>query len=236
MTLRNSYAMGNKSSSDAYPSFCWNDVETVFLDMDGTLLDKYYDDYFWEHFVPEMYSRHHDLEPEETKKQLLKIYQSVEGTLQWTDLDYWSHRLELDIPMLKKEIIHLVNILPHVTDFLYFLKKRGKNIYLITNAHPKTLAIKMEKVQLSHLFTQSICSKEVGAAKEQPEFWEKLQTLLSYDSTTTFFADDTEKVLDSAAAYGISHLVHIAKPSTRLPATFSKKYLSVINFKQCIVE
>ncbi len=27
-------------------------IKYVLLDMDGTLLDKYFDDYFWEHLVP----------------------------------------------------------------------------------------------------------------------------------------------------------------------------------------
>ena len=28
------------------PDFSWDDIETVMLDMDGTLLDKHFDDYF----------------------------------------------------------------------------------------------------------------------------------------------------------------------------------------------
>ena len=234
MNLHNSLISKTGICSEKTFDFSWENISTVFLDMDGTLLDKHYDDYFWEHYVPQVYSNRHDLRPMEAKEQLLAIYQSVEGTLQWTDLDYWSQRLDLDIPMLKREIIHLVKILPHVSEFLDFLQKKGKKTYLVTNAHPTTLAIKMEKIQLSHLFSRSICSQEVGAAKEQPEFWGKLQTLLPYDTTTTFFADDTEKVLDSAAAYGISNLVHIARPSSKLPAAFSDKYLSIVNFKQLI--
>ncbi|OIO27600.1 MAG: hypothetical protein AUJ60_08885 [Nitrospirae bacterium CG1_02_44_142] len=33
-----------------------NEIKYVLLDMDGTLLDKYFDDYFWEHLVPEKYA------------------------------------------------------------------------------------------------------------------------------------------------------------------------------------
>ncbi len=32
------------------------DIRYVLLDMDGTLLDKYFDDYFWEHLLPEKYA------------------------------------------------------------------------------------------------------------------------------------------------------------------------------------
>ena len=34
----------------------WNEVHTVLLDMDGTLLDLYFDNYFWQHFVTERYA------------------------------------------------------------------------------------------------------------------------------------------------------------------------------------
>jgi FMN phosphatase YigB (HAD superfamily) len=30
-----------------------DEIKYVLLDMDGTLLDKYFDDYFWEHLLPE---------------------------------------------------------------------------------------------------------------------------------------------------------------------------------------
>lgn len=202
--------------------------------MDGTLLDKYYDDYFWEHFVPEIYGAKNNVEPAAARTLLLETYRSVENTLQWTDLNYWSKRLNLDIAALKYEIRHMVNVLPHVTSFFDYLRTKGKKVNLITNAHPKALEIKMNQTGLSEYFQRMVCSQQVGAAKEQPEFWVKLQDILPYDKERTFFADDTEKVLHSAREYGIRHLVHIAKPSSRLPTRFSKYYPSINNFQELI--
>lgn len=214
------------------PDFSWRQIDAVFLDMDGTLLDKYYDDYFWEHYVPKAYSEKHNLHHPEARQQLLGIYRSVENTLRWTDLDYWSDRLGLDIAGLKQEISHLVNIHPHVVDFLAYMDNIGKKVYLITNAHPKALQIKMDKVKIEKWFDRLVCSQEVGAAKEQPEFWQKLQTLLPYDKESILFADDTEKVLHSAAGYGIRHLVHIARPSSRLDPYHSPRYPSILSFQE----
>jgi putative hydrolase of the HAD superfamily len=214
------------------PDFSWDLIDFVFLDMDGTLLDKYYDDYFWEHFVPEVYAAKNGLDIADARDLLLKTYRSVENTLQWTDLDYWSDRLRLDIVALKREISHLVNIHPHIIDYFEYMRRIGKKLYLVTNAHPKTLEVKMEQVNIENWFEQLICSKEVGAAKEQPEFWHKLQQILPYDAQRTLFADDTEKVLHSARAFGIRHLIHIAKPSSRLPAQFSEHYQSIENFQE----
>jgi putative hydrolase of the HAD superfamily len=214
------------------PDFSWDQIDCVFLDMDGTLLDKYYDDYFWEHFVPEVYAAKNRVDIADARKLLLKTYKSVENTLQWTDLDYWSDRLGLDIVALKREIGHLVNIHPYIIDYFEYMQRIGKKLYLVTNAHPKALEVKMEQVNIEKWFEQLICSKEVGAAKEQPEFWHRLQRILPYDSERTLFADDTEKVLHSARAFGIRHLIHIAKPSSRLPAQFSEHYQSIETFQE----
>lgn len=213
------------------PLFSWDTIDKVFLDLDGTLLDKHYDDYFWEHYVPEAYAVKHKVAPEECRALLLATYKSVESTLQWTDLDYWSDRLDLDIEALKKDIIHLVNIHPHVLDFLQHTLDMGKPTYLVTNAHPKTLAVKLGKIKIDESFTRIICSQDVGMAKEQVEFWDGLQKIEAFAKESTLFVDDTERVLDSAHSYGIKHLIHIAKPSSQLPAHFSKSYPSIENFQ-----
>jgi putative hydrolase of the HAD superfamily len=216
------------------PRFSWEGIDWVFLDMDGTLLDKYYDDFFWEQYVPEVYAAKNQVDIADARKFLLTTYRSVEDTLQWTDLDYWSDRLELDIAELKREISHMVNLHPHIIEYFEHMRRIGKKLYLVTNAHPKALAVKMEQVGIENWFERLICSKEVGAAKEQPEFWHNLQRLLPYDTKRTLFADDTEKVLHAARESGIRHLLHIAKPSSRLPAQFSAHYQSIINFQELI--
>lgn len=232
MNSKNSSQLRPEPAKGIRPEFSWMDIETVFLDMDGTLLDKYYDDYFWEHYVPETFAKKNNIDSLMARQHLLATYKSVADTLQWTDIDYWSDRLGLDIANLKKEVSHLVNILPHVIDFLAYMEELGKKVFLITNAHPKALQVKMNKVQLDTWFQRLICSQEVGAAKEQSQFWPKLHDILPYDKETTLFADDTEKVLHSAASYGIRHLIHIAKPSSRLAPQHSLRYPSIISFSE----
>ena len=39
----------------------WNAIDTVLVDMDGTLLDLSFDNYFWSEVVPERYARLHGL-------------------------------------------------------------------------------------------------------------------------------------------------------------------------------
>lgn len=216
------------------PDFSWSEIDTVFLDMDGTLLDKYFDDYFWEEFVPEQFAKENHLTPIEARKELLKRYKRVENTLQWTDLDYWSEQLGLDIPELKCKVDHLIRVHPYVIDFLKFLRKQNKEVHLITNAHSKTLEIKMRKTELGKWFDRIVCSEEVGEAKEQPLFWQRLESILRFNKERTLLADDTAKVLRSAKIYGLRHLIYIAKPSSRIDIKYSDEFPAIVYFKELI--
>lgn len=216
------------------PCLDWAALDTVLLDMDGTLLDKHFDDYFWEQYVPEHYSLVHDLTVAEAREELLRRYQRVENTLDWTDLDYWSAELGLDIPELKIRINHLIDVHPYVVDFLTFCRQAGKQVHLVTNAHSKTLAIKLERARIGPLFHRIVCAEEVGFAKEDLRFWQRLERLLGYDRTRTLLADDTEKVLRVADQAGIGALVFVARASSRKPPRFSRRYPSIEFFKELI--
>jgi HAD superfamily hydrolase (TIGR01509 family) len=226
--------MTNGTAAPITPEFSWADIDTILLDMDGTLLDKYFDDYFWEEFVPKVFAKVNNLTPEEAHKSLLARYERVENTLQWTDLDYWSEQLQLDIPELKCRIDHLIQVHPYVVDFLQFLQASGKDVHLVTNAHSKTLEIKMRKTELGPWFSRIVCSEEVGEAKEHPVFWDRLEKILGFEKERTLLADDTIKVLKSAQQYGIRHLIHVARSSSRLPTAFSPEFPSITYFKELI--
>ncbi|MEN8189561.1 MAG: HAD family hydrolase [Thermodesulfobacteriota bacterium] len=220
--------------SQIKPDFSWDDIDTVLLDMDGTLLDKYFDDYFWEEYVPKVYGEIHGLEDQQARKELLAKYQSVESTLAWTDLDYWSDRLGLNIPELKCKVDHLIKVHPYVIDFLKYLKSINKEVHLVTNAHSKTLEIKMRKTAIGSWFDRIVCAEEVGEAKEQPVFWQGLEKILCYDRSRTLLADDTARVLRSARSYGMGYLLFIAKPSSRQPLRYSDEFCSVAFFNELI--
>jgi putative hydrolase of the HAD superfamily len=213
----------------------WETVDTVLLDMDGTLLDKHFDDFFWEHYVPEIYAENNDLTPLEARKELLARYKSIEGTLAWTDLDYWSRELGLDIPALKLKIDHLIQVHPYVIDFLQYCRRLKKKVHLVTNAHSKTLAIKMQKTAIGDYFDRIICSQDVGRPKEDPEFWQRLEKILGFDKERTLLADDNENVLQAAQIYGMGVLIYVARPSSRAEIHYSNDFPSIVYFKELIV-
>jgi putative hydrolase of the HAD superfamily len=182
------------------------DIDCVLLDMDGTLLDKYFDDYFWEHLVPERYAAKHDITFGKAKEILLSMYHSHKGTLNWTDIDFWSKELDLDIPALKEQVKHLIEVHPHVEDFLKAMRRHKKKVYMLTNAHYKVLDLKLKKTDIGAYFDRCVTSFEIGYPKEMVEFWEKVEGLLKFDRKRALFIDDTPEILKTAKAFGIRHL------------------------------
>jgi len=156
----------------------WNDINTVLLDMDGTLLDRHFDDHFWLEHVPATYAAKHCLPLEAAKEKLYAMFRRQENSLNWTDLDYWSEQIGLDIPMLKHEVAHLIAVHPDVIEFLEFLRRDGKGVHLVTNAHGKTLALKMKKTRLGSYFDTIVSAHDLGLPKEDAAFWGELQKVI----------------------------------------------------------
>jgi len=212
----------------------WNDIDTVLLDMDGTLLDRHFDDHFWLEHVPLRYAAKHALRLADSKEKLYRLFRSQENTLNWTDLDYWSEQLGLDIPLLKQEVDHLIAVHPHVIGFLEFLRLAGKKIHLVTNAHGKTLSLKMKKTRLGPYFDTVVSAHDLGLPKEEVAFWGELQKVIDYDPARTMLGEDSEKNLETAAEYGIAYLVFISRSSSALAPQPSPRFLSVHTFGELL--
>lgn len=212
------------------------DIKFVLLDMDGTLLDLYFDDYFWGHLVPEKYAEKHNMTFGAAKNFLHETYKSHEKTLNWCDIDFWSRELHLDIPVLKEQIKHLIEMHPHVIDFLKMLRKNGKKVFLVTNAHYKTVNLKLKKTRMGRYFDSVVCSFDVGYPKEFIEFWQKIEKKLKFDKENTLFIDDTEDVLKTAKEFGIKHLLFKAVANSKTPPKASNEFRVISDFRELMRE
>ena len=59
----------------------WSEVETVLLDMDGTLLDLHFDNYFWQEHLPARFAEIKSIDPHLAKHQIQEQTRSIQGTL-----------------------------------------------------------------------------------------------------------------------------------------------------------
>jgi HAD superfamily hydrolase (TIGR01509 family) len=210
------------------------DVKFVLLDMDGTLLDKYFDDFFWEHLVPEKYAEKHNITFGKSKEELMKKYKIHEGTLNWTDLDFWSKELDLDIPALKEQIKHLIEIHPHVETFLKLMKRQKKKVFLVTNAHYKSIDLKFRKTQIGKYFDSVLSSFDAGYPKESMKFWEIAEKKLRFDKNNALFIDDTEEILKTAKKYGIKYILYKAKSNSKTKSRLSNEFRHIMDFAELI--
>ncbi len=211
-------------------TFPWNDITWVLLDMDGTLLDKHFDDYFWETLVPEEYARRQGMELALARDLVFARYQREEGTLNWTDIDFWSRELDLDIPALKEGIRHLIEVHPDTEDFLKFLRLKQKKVALVTNAHYKTISLKMNHTGLVGYFDEVVSSFDLGTPKEEVRFWEVLQEKLGFDPAQVLLVDDNAEALAAARAFGIRYPYFKAKSSSRQEAESHPDFPSIASF------
>ena len=209
-----------------------NSVDHILMDMDGTILDRSFDDFFWEEHLPRIYGEKNAISYDEAAAFLLTMYREREGTLEWTDLDYWSRRLNLDIAALKEGVGEKITPLPYALEFLRHCRDQGKSLTLVTNAHPKTLKIKAAKTGIDRHFDKLICAAEIGTAKEEKGFWPTLFKKLGFTPAKCFLADDNHQVLSSAAKAGVEHLVEISRPSSRPTGPPSGLFPSVDNFSR----
>ena len=102
-------------------------------------------------------------------------YHARAGTLEWYSVDFWETELELDIMRLKEEVAHLIAIHPSVVDFLGAIRAAGKRVLLVTNAHHRSVTLKMARTGLRPHFDAIVTSHELGVAKEDTGFWHRLQ-------------------------------------------------------------
>lgn len=209
--------MQNRQES-VKPMIDWAAVDTVLLDMDGTLLDLYYDNYFWNEYLPEKWGLLRGMDAETARAVLMPRLRAHEGKLSWYCLDYWSRELEIDILALKADIEHLIRVRPHVHEFLSFLNETGKRSILVTNSHEKLLSIKLERTGIGHCFDAVVSSHALGLPKEEVGFWDRFSRLHPFDAERTLFIDDNVAVLRAARAYGIRHLLTIRQPDSRAAA------------------
>jgi len=96
----------------------WEAIDTVLLDMDGTLLDLHFDNHFWLEHLPQRYAEHHGISRAQADAELLPLFREHAGQLNWYCTDFWSRELNLSIRELKREVAHLIALRPDADSFL----------------------------------------------------------------------------------------------------------------------
>lgn len=219
--------MNRQSAPGASPVLSWDRIDDVLIDMDGTLLDRHFDNFFFEEELPRRYASLHGLSFEASRERLMAMYRSVEGELAWTDLDYWTNRVGIDVVAMHRELQHLIGFLPGAEDFLKAVRTKGKRIIVVTNAHHTGVAVKSAKTGLDRYVDRIVDAFEVGYLKMRKEYWPACRRLVEFDPSRALYVDDDETCLIAARQYGIGTIIHSAKSSSQLPPMRSIDFISI---------
>ena len=109
---------------------------------------------------------------------------------------------------------HGVRVLPGSEDFLTAVRASGRPLWLVTNAHPDSWRMKLERTGIGRHFDRVISSHDFGMPKEDPRFWPALRARHPFDPARALFADDSLAVLRTAKAHGIREVVAIRHPDS----------------------
>jgi HAD superfamily hydrolase (TIGR01509 family) len=189
----------------------WATIDTVLLDLDGTLLDQAYDNHIWRDLIPQRFAVNRGLDLHQAYAEIARLFADRSGTLDWYDIEYWQRTLGVDVGALHREVRSHVAWLPGARDFLARVRAMGKRLLLLTNSHPVALEVKHQQTGVLDLLDGAASSQEFGAPKEHPQFWRAARERFGYDPARSLFADDNSKMLEAARqagvrwVYGIRH-------------------------------
>ncbi len=212
----------------------WESIDTVLLDMDGTLLDLRYDNVLWTTLLPARYSETHDVPLAHSESALFSHMDEQKGKLEFYCLDYWAEFTGLDVVQLHHELKELITYRPSAEPFLAWLKARGKRSLLVTNAHRDSLEIKNQHADLVRHLDEAISCHDYGSPKEDQQFWHRLMAEHPFDPERTLLIDDNYQVLSAAHQFGIAHLVSIAQPDSGKPPRDAAEFPMLHDFAELL--
>jgi putative hydrolase of the HAD superfamily len=210
----------------------WQTIDTVLLDMDGTLLDLHFDWHFWMTYLPEIYANENNLTIDEANRIIHEKIHSQTGTLNWYCLDYWSTELQLPVAELKRDLKHMIQAHPEVMTFLRRLKELGKTVIMVTNAHRDSLAIKLEMTEIGDYFDAMVSAHDYGIPKENADIWRKIQSDFPFNPQRTLLIDDNIHALQTAQDFGIRYCVAATHVSPNMDKVDPKGFPHFDNFNE----
>jgi len=215
----------------------FKDIECLLIDMDGVILDNAYDNDFWQNQIPEVIADNKGIAFDDAKRLAIQIFNYKKNTKDWYDVDYWSNMLDIDIEAQKRseKSFSRISLYDGVIDTLSVLKNKTKMI-LITNAHRKTLNIKLEKYNLTPYFDEMVCAHELHYVKEDIQLWYMLRSKYRLDYEKTLLVEDTINNINVGLSAGISGAIYVGDEKFTVSDKIIKlssinQILSAVNYR-----
>ncbi len=108
---------------------------------------------------------------------------------------------------MRKASIEWLRVFPGTVEMLNKLKSSGAKIYILSNAQSSFTAAEIKQTGLWDMFDGILMSSDVGVAKPDPAFFEKLFEIYGIDKTTAvMIGDDSYSDGQGANSVGIPYV------------------------------
>ncbi len=215
-------------------SLNWCEIDTVLLDMDGTLLDLAFDSHFWLQHVPLTLSSQRGITLDAARAMIDEMYLAVRHTLNWYCFDYWSQQLDLDIRAMTLALRERVTLRADTLPLLHALRHCGKRTILLTNAHPYNLDVKLAQTGLDRHLDLLLSTHTFGYPKEDQRLWQAVQQHCDFDPARTLFIDDNETILDAAKQFGIACCLGVSNPDSGSSEILFARHPAVSDYRPLV--
>ena len=212
----------------------WQEIDTLLLDIDGTLLDRNFDNVLWEQLLPTRYGEAAGLTLDQAREKLDERMRDVAHTLDYYRIEYWVKYTGVDLIELHHQVAHLLEFRPGTRAFLDWVRRYSIHCILVTNAHRDCFAVKDSYCHLSDKVATVVSCHDYGYPKETEGFWARLNEEHPFENARTLFIDDDEAVLDAAKSYGIEHLRTIRQPDLNRPVRQYLGFQSINNLMELV--
>jgi len=193
------------------------EIDTLLLDMDGTVLDLAFDNYFWTELLPQHLAHMRGISHAAARREMQAHIGAVAGSLQWYCIDHWSELLGLDVAAIKHDVRHLIAYLPGALEFLRLARTTGYRLVIVTNAHRDTLSIKLRQTHLERHVDEVYSSHDFGCPKESAEFWDRFEAAAGIKRGRSVLVDDSLPVVTAARKAGLAAAIEITRPDSQRP-------------------
>ncbi len=152
--------------------------KVISFDLDGTLVDKNFDDSLWFQELPRLYAEKHGVSFQEAWKHCTDSYAGLgDQDLRWYDIDHWLSQFEISVPSSKliDDLSHMIKLFDDSVPALESLKNKGYDLIVLSNANRKFLDVKIKAEGMKYFFSRvySVTS-DFGQVKKSRDVYEKI--------------------------------------------------------------